>query len=56
MSEEINEGYHSEINILPEKKDKKNYLLHIGLFLFTFVTTTIAGVEWINGNENRKEN
>ena len=31
------------------KKDKKNYLLHIGLFLITFVTTTIAGVQWTTG-------
>lgn len=31
------------------KKDKKNYLLHIGLFLITFFTTTIAGAQWITG-------
>ena len=31
------------------KKDKKNYLLHIGLFLITFITTTIAGAEWTTG-------
>ncbi len=31
------------------RKDKKNYLLHIGLFLITFVTTTIAGVQWTTG-------
>ena len=30
------------------KKEKQNYLLHIGLFLATFVTTTIAGVEWLS--------
>lgn len=29
------------------KKDKKNYLLHIGLFLLTFFTTTVAGAQWI---------
>ncbi|MHB1688426.1 MAG: site-2 protease family protein [Ignavibacteriaceae bacterium] len=29
--------------------DKKNYLLHIGLFLITFITTTIAGAQWISG-------
>ena len=32
------------------KKDKKKYLLHAGLFLITFATTTIAGVEWISGS------
>jgi membrane-associated protease RseP (regulator of RpoE activity) len=31
------------------KKDKNNYLLHSGLLLFTFITTTIAGAEWISG-------
>ena len=31
------------------KKDKKNYLLHLGLFIITFVTTTIAGAEWTTG-------
>lgn len=51
MSEEINSEHQTEINIQPAKKDKENYLLHIGLFLFTFVTTTIAGVEWISGSE-----
>ncbi len=29
------------------KRDKKNYLLHIGLFLVTFLTTTIAGAQWV---------
>lgn len=31
------------------KKKKDNYLLHISLFLITFVTTTIAGVQWTTG-------
>ncbi len=31
------------------KKDKKNFLLHTGLFIITFVTTTIAGAQWISG-------
>jgi len=31
------------------KKHKQNYLLHIGLFLITFITATIAGVEWTTG-------
>ena len=31
------------------KKHKQNYPLHIALFLITFVTTTIAGVEWTTG-------
>ena len=31
------------------KKDKKNYLLHTLLFAATFITTTIAGAQWISG-------
>ncbi len=30
-------------------KKKDNYLLHIGLFIITFITTTIAGMEWSTG-------
>lgn len=30
-------------------KKKERYLLHIGLFIITFITTTIAGAEWIRG-------
>jgi len=33
----------------PNKKKKDNYLLHIGLFILTFITTTIAGMEWSTG-------
>jgi len=33
----------------PPKKKKENYLLHIGLFVITFITTTIAGMEWSTG-------
>jgi len=32
------------------KIKKNNYLLHIGLFILTFLTTTIAGAEWISGS------
>ncbi len=30
-------------------KQKQNYPIHIGLFLVTFITATIAGVEWTTG-------
>lgn len=33
----------------PNGKKKNNYLLHIGLFVITFITTTIAGMEWTTG-------
>lgn len=32
-----------------KQKIFKSYLIHIGLFIFTFITTTIAGVEWTTG-------
>ncbi len=50
MSDELG-GYFSEPEVswnLP--KEKKNYLLHIGLFLATFVTTTFAGAAWRSGS------
>jgi membrane-associated protease RseP (regulator of RpoE activity) len=34
----------------PPKKEKKNYLIHTGLFLITLFTTTIAGAQWITGS------
>ena len=32
-----------------KRKRIKSYLIHIGLFIVTFITTTIAGVEWTTG-------
>ncbi|MGE5806332.1 MAG: site-2 protease family protein, partial [Ignavibacteria bacterium] len=32
-----------------KRKLEQKYLLHIGLFLITFLTTTIAGAEWTTG-------
>lgn len=37
---------------LPNKKYKQKYWLHILLFVITFITTTIAGAEWITGFGN----
>ncbi len=34
----------------PKKKEKKySWLIHLGLFLLTFVTTLIAGMQWTTG-------
>lgn len=34
-----------------EKRKKiKNYLIHVGLFMITFITTTLAGVYWTTGH------
>jgi membrane-associated protease RseP (regulator of RpoE activity) len=35
---------------LRKKQQKNKYLLHIGLFLITFITTTVAGVQWLSGS------
>lgn len=32
------------------KVKKDNYFLHVGLFLITFFTTTIAGASWVSGS------
>jgi membrane-associated protease RseP (regulator of RpoE activity) len=32
-----------------KRKRIKSYLIHIGLFVVTFITTTLAGVEWTTG-------
>ncbi len=49
--EDYYERTYLESEIKQRKLRKKNrYLLHIGLFLITFFTTTIAGAEWIRGS------
>jgi len=37
-------------NIKETNSKGNNYLLHIGLFVLTFITTTFAGAEWISGS------
>ncbi len=32
-----------------KRKEEHKYLLHIGLFIITFLTTTIAGADWTTG-------
>lgn len=46
MSEKIFDKFS---NIFVRKKSKNNYPLHIGLFIVTFITTIIAGLEWTSG-------
>jgi membrane-associated protease RseP (regulator of RpoE activity) len=41
--------FKSSFKLKSKEKKKDNYLLHIGLFILTFITTTIAGVEWTTG-------
>ena len=49
MSDYQNEIQDTYEHVGAPKRDKNNYLLHGGLFLLTFITTTIAGAQWISG-------
>ena len=49
MPESIIDFFKSSFKPKSQEKKKDNYLLHIGLFIVTFITTTIAGVEWTTG-------
>ncbi|OGU77754.1 MAG: peptidase [Ignavibacteria bacterium RBG_16_34_14] len=44
------EQIEEQLQLKRYKSDKKHYLIHIGLFLITFFTTTIAGAQWITGS------
>ena len=50
MSEPYGENYHSTFSSQQMKQRKDRPLLHIGLFLITFITTTISGVQWISAS------
>jgi membrane-associated protease RseP (regulator of RpoE activity) len=50
MSDYKSELYSSFHEIQKKKEIKNRYLLHIGLFLITFITTTIAGAAWVSGD------
>jgi len=49
MSEYFSPPDFSNTTVIDKRKFKNNYLLHIGLFIATFITTTLAGVEWTTG-------
>jgi membrane-associated protease RseP (regulator of RpoE activity) len=46
MSNNINDFFSKSFG---RNRSGHNYLLHIGLFIVTFVTTLIAGIEWTTG-------
>jgi len=50
MPDPYGENYYSTFSAPPVKKNKPKVLLHIGLFIITFITTTIAGVQWISAS------
>ncbi len=49
--ENLEEQYYTDTFEHKKVRKKNNYLLHIGLFIFTFITTTIAGAQWLQGTE-----
>lgn len=51
MPEPYGENYYSNFSTPPMKKKKDNVAIHIGLFVITFITSTIAGVNWIIASE-----
>ncbi len=53
MPDYYNYIYREPEDLEVKKKDKKNYILHTSLFIITFITTTIAGAQWITGIYNQ---
>ncbi len=49
MPDHYNYIYREPERVEVNKKDKKNYILHSTLFILTFITTTIAGAQWVSG-------
>ncbi len=49
MPDSFTDYFRSSFKSKDKEKKKDNYLLHIGLFIVTFITTTIAGVQWTTG-------
>ena len=39
----------TDISGYVQKQKKESFLIHLGLFIITFITTTIAGAEWTTG-------
>lgn len=50
MAEPFGENYYSTFSTPPVKKLKERIPLHVGLFIITFITTTVAGVQWISAS------
>lgn len=46
MPDPYEENYYSTYSAPQVKQKKEKPLLHLGLFIITFITTTIAGVQW----------
>jgi len=48
MPDIYGESYHSTTSADQEKAPRQRILLHIGLFIVTFITTTLAGMQWVS--------
>src|SRR5574338_1385990 len=43
------DNYQTDYTDVRKTQEKNSVWLHLGLFLITFITTTIAGAEWTSG-------
>ncbi len=50
MPDPYGENYYSTYSAPEVKQKKERPLLHLGLFIITFITTTIAGVQWASAS------
>jgi len=50
MPDPYGEDYYSTYSTPEVKQKKERPLLHLGLFIITFITTTIAGVQWASAS------
>ena len=50
MNDPYGENYYSTYSTPEVKQKKERPLLHLGLFIITFITTTIAGVQWASAS------
>jgi membrane-associated protease RseP (regulator of RpoE activity) len=50
MPDPYGEDYYSTYSTPEVKQKKEKPLLHLGLFIITFITTTIAGVQWASAS------
>ena len=50
MPEPYGDNYTSTYSTAQVKKSKERPLLHLALFIITFITTTIAGVQWTSAS------
>ena len=50
MADPYGDNYYSTYSTPASKQKKDKPLLHLALFIITFITTTIAGVQWVSAS------